>query len=206
VTAGAVDAEHENVDLLGGGGGGRGAGAHDGVGEVVAHHDFRGLRREGLAFLGRGVGVFGLGEEFAGAGNRALTRIVGHCRSPLQRNGPTDVAGGSGMWFCGPYSRWTHVDGAVRVSAGRGCGQWPKSGTRSADAQQGGGFGEFVVGEPVRVCRGGQGPLPFARATAHYDDKALWTLTLTISQVCYFIPVALIGKPILSPAMIMGPP
>jgi alkylhydroperoxidase family enzyme len=36
----------------------------------------------------------------------------------------------------------------------------------------------------------------FARATAHYDDKALWTLTLAISQFCYFIPVALVGKPI----------
>lgn len=36
----------------------------------------------------------------------------------------------------------------------------------------------------------------FARATVHYDDKALWTLTLAISQFCYFIPVALVGKPI----------
>jgi alkylhydroperoxidase family enzyme len=36
----------------------------------------------------------------------------------------------------------------------------------------------------------------FAKATAHYDDKALWTLTLAISVVCYFIPVALVGKPI----------
>src|SRR5215472_6758623 len=35
-----------------------------------------------------------------------------------------------------------------------------------------------------------------ARASAHYDDKALWTLTLTIGQMCFFIPVALIGKPI----------
>jgi len=35
-----------------------------------------------------------------------------------------------------------------------------------------------------------------ARASAHYDDKALWTLTLVISQIFYFIPVALIGKPI----------
>ncbi|WP_020666110.1 carboxymuconolactone decarboxylase family protein [Amycolatopsis nigrescens] len=36
----------------------------------------------------------------------------------------------------------------------------------------------------------------FARASAHYDDKALWTLTLVISQICFFIPVALVGKPI----------
>ncbi|MFF5212975.1 carboxymuconolactone decarboxylase family protein [Streptosporangium sp. NPDC000396] len=36
----------------------------------------------------------------------------------------------------------------------------------------------------------------YARASAHYDDKALWTLTFAISQICFFIPVALIGKPI----------
>jgi alkylhydroperoxidase family enzyme len=36
----------------------------------------------------------------------------------------------------------------------------------------------------------------YARASAHYDDKALWTLTLAIGQICFFIPVALIGKPI----------
>jgi alkylhydroperoxidase family enzyme len=36
----------------------------------------------------------------------------------------------------------------------------------------------------------------YAKATAHYDDKALWTLTLAISLICYFIPVALIGRPI----------
>ncbi|GAA4207206.1 carboxymuconolactone decarboxylase family protein [Streptosporangium oxazolinicum] len=36
----------------------------------------------------------------------------------------------------------------------------------------------------------------YARASAHYDDKALWTLTLAISQICFFIPVALIGRPI----------
>ncbi|MFC4589112.1 carboxymuconolactone decarboxylase family protein [Sphaerisporangium corydalis] len=36
----------------------------------------------------------------------------------------------------------------------------------------------------------------FAKASAHYDDKALWTLTLAISQILFFIPVALIGKPI----------
>ncbi|MEU8295671.1 carboxymuconolactone decarboxylase family protein [Micromonospora sp. NPDC048909] len=42
----------------------------------------------------------------------------------------------------------------------------------------------------------------YARATGHYDDKALWTLTLAISQVCYFIPVALVAKPI--PGMAPG--
>nr|WP_281284573.1 carboxymuconolactone decarboxylase family protein [Nonomuraea diastatica] len=36
----------------------------------------------------------------------------------------------------------------------------------------------------------------FARVAAHYDDKALWTLTLVIGQICYYIPVALIAKPI----------
>jgi alkylhydroperoxidase family enzyme len=45
-------------------------------------------------------------------------------------------------------------------------------------------FGERV---PDELC---------AKASAHYDDKALWTLTLTIGQICFFIPVALIGKPI----------
>ncbi|HTZ25384.1 MAG TPA: carboxymuconolactone decarboxylase family protein [Streptosporangiaceae bacterium] len=35
-----------------------------------------------------------------------------------------------------------------------------------------------------------------ARAAAHYDHKALWTLTVAIGQMCFFIPVALIGKPI----------
>lgn len=36
----------------------------------------------------------------------------------------------------------------------------------------------------------------YGRASAHYDEKALWTLTLAISQICFFIPVALIAKPI----------
>ena len=35
-----------------------------------------------------------------------------------------------------------------------------------------------------------------ARAAAHYDHKALWTLTVAIGQMLFFIPVALIGKPI----------
>ena len=42
----------------------------------------------------------------------------------------------------------------------------------------------------------------YARASEHYDDKALWTLTLALSQMCYFIPVALIAKPI--PGMPLG--
>ncbi|MFC6079638.1 carboxymuconolactone decarboxylase family protein [Sphaerisporangium aureirubrum] len=42
----------------------------------------------------------------------------------------------------------------------------------------------------------------YARASAHYDDKALWTLTLAIAQICFFIPVALIAKPI--PGMPIG--
>ncbi|OXM67602.1 hypothetical protein [Amycolatopsis vastitatis] len=35
-----------------------------------------------------------------------------------------------------------------------------------------------------------------ARAAAHYDEKALWTLVLVLSQMCYFVPVALVAKPI----------
>ncbi|MEU4829456.1 carboxymuconolactone decarboxylase family protein [Streptosporangium sp. NPDC023615] len=36
----------------------------------------------------------------------------------------------------------------------------------------------------------------YARAAAHYDDKALWTLTLAIGQICFFVPVALVARPI----------
>ncbi|GAA2848683.1 hypothetical protein Acy02nite_01640 [Actinoplanes cyaneus] len=36
----------------------------------------------------------------------------------------------------------------------------------------------------------------YQRAAAHYDEKALWTLTLVIAQILFFVPVALIGKPI----------
>ncbi|MFU8872778.1 carboxymuconolactone decarboxylase family protein [Micromonospora sp. SL4-19] len=36
----------------------------------------------------------------------------------------------------------------------------------------------------------------YAKAAAHYDDQALWTLTLAVGQICFFIPVALIAKPI----------
>jgi alkylhydroperoxidase family enzyme len=36
----------------------------------------------------------------------------------------------------------------------------------------------------------------FAKAAAHYDDKAIWTLTLVIAQILFFVPVALIAKPI----------
>jgi alkylhydroperoxidase family enzyme len=45
-------------------------------------------------------------------------------------------------------------------------------------------FGERV---PDEMC---------ARASAHYDHKALWTLILAIGQMCFFIPVALIGRPV----------
>jgi hypothetical protein len=37
---------------------------------------------------------------------------------------------------------------------------------------------------------------PAARASARYDTKALWTLTVAIGQMCFWIPVALIAKPI----------
>ncbi|GAA4070640.1 carboxymuconolactone decarboxylase family protein [Actinomadura miaoliensis] len=42
----------------------------------------------------------------------------------------------------------------------------------------------------------------YAEASAHYDDKALATLVMAIGQVCFFIPLAVIGKPLpgLSPA------
>ncbi|MFE3455765.1 carboxymuconolactone decarboxylase family protein [Nonomuraea sp. NPDC059194] len=42
----------------------------------------------------------------------------------------------------------------------------------------------------------------YAQASEHYDDKALATLTMAIGQVCFFIPLALIGKPLpgVSPA------
>ena len=36
----------------------------------------------------------------------------------------------------------------------------------------------------------------YGKASAYYDDRALWTLTLAIGQICFFIPVALIAKPI----------
>ncbi|MEU5881213.1 carboxymuconolactone decarboxylase family protein [Spirillospora sp. NPDC047279] len=36
----------------------------------------------------------------------------------------------------------------------------------------------------------------YTQASAHYDDKALATLTLAIGQVGFFIPLALIGKPL----------
>lgn len=35
----------------------------------------------------------------------------------------------------------------------------------------------------------------YTQASTHYDDKALATLIMAISQVCFFIPLALIGKP-----------
>lgn len=36
----------------------------------------------------------------------------------------------------------------------------------------------------------------FARAAEHYDEQGLWNLTVAIGQMCFFIPVALIAKPI----------
>ncbi|NAS26845.1 carboxymuconolactone decarboxylase family protein [Herbidospora sp. NEAU-GS84] len=36
----------------------------------------------------------------------------------------------------------------------------------------------------------------FARAAELYDEHALWTLTVAIGQICFFIPVALIARPI----------
>jgi alkylhydroperoxidase family enzyme len=36
----------------------------------------------------------------------------------------------------------------------------------------------------------------YARVAAHYDDKALWTLILAMSLICFFIPVALVARPI----------
>ena len=35
-----------------------------------------------------------------------------------------------------------------------------------------------------------------ARAAAHYDDKALWSLVMAISYINYFAPAALVAKPI----------
>ncbi|GAA3001511.1 carboxymuconolactone decarboxylase family protein [Actinokineospora diospyrosa] len=42
----------------------------------------------------------------------------------------------------------------------------------------------------------------YTEASAHYGDKALTTLATAIGQVCFFIPLALIGKPVpgVSPA------
>ncbi|ONI87510.1 alkylhydroperoxidase [Actinosynnema sp. ALI-1.44] len=36
----------------------------------------------------------------------------------------------------------------------------------------------------------------YAKASAHYDDKELWALTMAISQICFFIPIGLIARPI----------
>lgn len=36
----------------------------------------------------------------------------------------------------------------------------------------------------------------YAQVAKHYDAKALATLTIVIGQVCFWIPVALIGKPL----------
>lgn len=36
----------------------------------------------------------------------------------------------------------------------------------------------------------------YAQAAEHYDDKALTTLALAIGQVTFYMPLALIGKPL----------
>ncbi|MBB4935502.1 alkylhydroperoxidase family enzyme [Lipingzhangella halophila] len=36
----------------------------------------------------------------------------------------------------------------------------------------------------------------YAEASKHYDETALTTLTMAIGQVCFFLPLALIGKPL----------
>lgn len=35
-----------------------------------------------------------------------------------------------------------------------------------------------------------------ARVSAHYDDKALWSLVIVIAHIGFFTPIALIAKPI----------
>ncbi|WP_219509136.1 carboxymuconolactone decarboxylase family protein [Nonomuraea ceibae] len=35
----------------------------------------------------------------------------------------------------------------------------------------------------------------FARASAHYDEKALVTLCMAIGRSCFFAPITLVGKP-----------
>lgn len=36
----------------------------------------------------------------------------------------------------------------------------------------------------------------YARASAHYDDKAMWSLVMAIAHIGFFTPAALIAKPI----------
>jgi len=36
----------------------------------------------------------------------------------------------------------------------------------------------------------------YAEAARHYDEKALATLMMAIGQVCFFVPIALIGRPL----------
>jgi len=72
------------------------------------------------------------------------------------------------------------------VMAGRPVLHWRRTGRAAAREAvlSPNPFGERV---PDELC---------ARASAHYDHKALWTLTVAIGQMCFFIPVALIAKPI----------
>ncbi|WP_256105953.1 carboxymuconolactone decarboxylase family protein [Streptomyces sp. ODS05-4] len=53
--------------------------------------------------------------------------------------------------------------------------------------------------EAVLTPGGAQERVPdtlYARAAAHYDPKALVTLAMVIGQVNFFIPLALIGRPL----------
>ena len=36
----------------------------------------------------------------------------------------------------------------------------------------------------------------YAKASAHYDDRALWSLIIVIAYIGFFTPVALVAKPI----------
>ncbi|WP_344217090.1 hypothetical protein [Nonomuraea bangladeshensis] len=36
----------------------------------------------------------------------------------------------------------------------------------------------------------------YARASAHYDDRAMWSLVMAIAHLGFFTPAALIAKPI----------
>ncbi|MGW2150421.1 carboxymuconolactone decarboxylase family protein [Nonomuraea bangladeshensis] len=36
----------------------------------------------------------------------------------------------------------------------------------------------------------------YARVSAHYDDRAMWSLVMAIAHIGFFTPAALIAKPI----------
>jgi len=51
----------------------------------------------------------------------------------------------------------------------------------------------------LRPSTAGQDKVPdelYAQAAEHYDPKALATLAIAIGQAMFFMPVALIGKPL----------